>query len=116
MTDLGGGRLNRIELEDPRDFLVWRAGSGNTVEIYDIAVGSDRRRGKGTALLSKLLAIIGPDPRCVFAITRATNFVAQQFYERRRFRVVGVLRHFYQDGPEQTADAIMYGRDIGSLA
>lgn len=110
--------MHLIELEDKRDYLAWREGSGYplTVELYNISVGSERRKGKGRKLVNLLLGSIPKETKLVFAITRATNFIAQRFYEEMRFRVVAVLRHFYQDGPEQTVDAIMYGRDIGSQA
>lgn len=103
--------MNRIELDgDKRDYLIWREGSGNTVEIFDIAVGSERGQGKGRRLMELLFRKLSYDTR-VFAITRADNLIAQQFYEKLRFDVVGVLRRFYSGEPE--VDAIMYGRSAG---
>lgn len=91
---------------DVRDYLDYRHGSGNSVEIYDIAVGSERRKGIGTAMFRSLLATLKRS--ClVFAIARSENRVAQQFYLSIGFRVVGVLCKFYQEG-----DAIMYGYDL----
>lgn len=100
---------------DGRDFLIYREGSGRTIEIFDIVVGSKRRQGRGKQLVTCLLESYMPkSTRRVWAITRATNWVAQQFYEALRFRSVP-LRGFYgEDG--DTVDAIMYIRDIGSLA
>lgn len=107
-------KIERIQYGEA--FLDYRQGSGNTIEIFDIAVPSQgRRKGTGRRLLLLLLDRISKDVKMVWAITRAENFIAQQFYEELRFRVVGVLRNFYQDGAE-TVDAIMYGRDIGSQA
>lgn len=109
-----------IILDDPRDFLVWRKGSGRSVEIFDIAVGSERRKGKGRKLIELLIDRICPTlgAKKVFAITSASNFIAQQFYEELRFRSIP-LRNFYEvldkTGAE-TVDAIMYIRDIGSQA
>src|SRR2546422_460270 len=104
-----------IVLDDPRDFLVYRPGSGDTVEILDIQVGSERRQGRGRKPVEHLLRNLPPETNLVWAITRANNLAAQGFYERLRFRVVAVLRNFYgtrdEDGKE-TVDAIMYGKDI----
>jgi ribosomal protein S18 acetylase RimI-like enzyme len=103
----------RIELEDPRDFLVWRMGSGNTVEIFDIQVGSERRSGRGRALVNLLLNKFLPrGVKRVWAITRDTNFIAHQFYEELKFRGVP-LRDFYGQGG---VDAIMFIRDLESKA
>lgn len=97
----------RITLDDPRDYLDWREGSGWTVEIVDIHVGSERRRqGLGRKLVEALFAKLEPD-RHVFAITRADNEIAIQWYEALQFRVIGVLRRFYA---ERGVDAIMFGR------
>jgi len=94
-----------------QDFLVYREGGGGTVEIFDISVTSEhRRRGIGKQLLTTLFQDVGPGKR-VFAITRTTNEVAQQFYESCGFEVAGVLRRFY--GAENGADAVMYVRSSG---
>lgn len=93
------------------DYLMWRKGSGNTVEIYDIAVYSERRNGNGRLLVNYLIDHLPPGTRTLWAITKADNFIAQQFYESLNFRVIGTLRSFYQDSGN-TVDAIMYGRDI----
>ena len=103
--------MNKIILDnDDRDFLLWRDGSGDTIEIFDIAVGSERGVGKGRRLIELLFEQLHAETR-VFAITRATNLVAQQFYEKLRFDVVGVLRRFYSGNME--VDAVMYGRKAG---
>jgi ribosomal protein S18 acetylase RimI-like enzyme len=109
--------MNTIRLADERDYLVWREGSGGTVEILDIAVGSGRRQGRGRRLVG-LLADKVPEGTLIWAITRADNAVAQQFYESLRFRVVGVLRSFYTTDltAKDSVDAIMYGRNTGSQA
>jgi ribosomal protein S18 acetylase RimI-like enzyme len=94
------------------DFLIWRPGSGGTIEIFELQVNSERRRGRGRALVSQLLKLkISKEVKLVWAITRTENFIAQQFYEGMGFRIVAVLRNFYKDG-HHTVDAIMYGRDI----
>ena len=88
--------------DDPRDFLEWQSGSGGSVEITEIAVGSERGRGRGRALVAALLD--GQDPsRLIYAITRETNTVAQEFYRALGFKTCGILRGFYDDG-----DAVMF--------
>ena len=109
------GGLKAIRGESPDDFLIYREGSGNTVEIFDIVVNSVRRQGKGRQLVYKLYEMLPRGTNLVWAITRASNQIAQQFYEELNFRVIGVLRNFYntldEDGNE-CVDAIMYGRDV----
>lgn len=105
--------LEQILGEDTRDYLLYRQGSGTTVEILDIVVGSERRKGVGRNLINQLLGLLPVEVKLVFAITRSDNFIAQQFYESLHFRVVGVLRNFYQDTPGvlNQVDAVMYGLD-----
>jgi len=92
------------------DHLLWRTGSGGTVEIYDIAVMSERRKGVGRGMVAELLRSL-PPTTIVFAITRADNEIAQQFYEALGFRTVNVLRRFY--GADKGVDALMYLRKAG---
>lgn len=108
--------LGVITLDDHNDYLMYRSGSGNTVEIYDILVTSERRKGKGRQLVNLLLTKYMP-AGCtkVWAITRASNFIAHQFYEELGFRVLAPLRDFYglkDSEGKDTVDAIMYGRDL----
>lgn len=105
--------MNRLTGDDPRDYLDYREGSGGTVEIFDLAVNSERGKGKGRAMVERLLALHDEDgTRLVWAITRIDNLIAQSFYEALGFRVVAVLRQFYQDSPHKHADAVMFGKDI----
>lgn len=102
--------MTKIELNNRQDYLTYREGSGGTIEIFDIAVTSERRVGNGRRLVEMLFAQLEPHIR-VWAITRADNLIAQQFYERLQFECIGVLRRFY--GAEKSVDAIMYGRKAG---
>jgi hypothetical protein len=43
--------IHKISLHDGKDYLDWRQGSGNTVEIFEIEVGTDRRKGIGKRLI-----------------------------------------------------------------
>lgn len=101
--------MNHIYLEgDARDFLLWREASGGTIEIYDVAVGSERRVGKGRQLVAELFRLLGP-ARPVYAITRADNAIGLQWYAALGFRVVAVLMGFYSG--ENQVDAVMVGRN-----
>lgn len=105
LVDLCG---RRIELDgDERDFLVWRWASGRSVEILDIAVGSERGVGKGTRLINLLLDEVRDKTSMVYAITRAHNTIARQFYSALGFRQLAKMYRFYEE-----EDACMYGRDL----
>ena len=112
----------RITLDDePGDWLDWRRGSGRTVEILDIHVANERRRtGKGRRLV---LELVNSVPRgtevadgvtLVWALTRWSNKVAQQFYESMGFRLVSRCHNFYTEGPlaRDKEDAALYGLDV----
>lgn len=101
--------IQRIELSGGKDFLAWRRGSGNTIEIYDIEVGSERRKGVGRLMVSMLLRAVRPQEATVFAITRAENKIAQDFYFACGFHVAGALYEFY-DSRCGRVDALMYAR------
>lgn len=102
-------------------YLDWRLGSGNTVEIFDIAVpNAQRRLGHGRNLVQTLINYhLPPGADFVWAITRAENRVAHEFYRSLRFKMVGALFDFYgmkaADG-RQTVDALMYGYRVGDLS
>lgn len=98
------------ELDD-RDRLEWREGHGRTVEIFDIVVGSERRKGRGRALIQLLLQQVPGDTAMVYAITRLSNAIAHQFYEACGFRIVGRLHYFYRDAG-QYEHALVYGLDL----
>lgn len=103
--------LHRIVLNGGADWLEYRNGSGDTVEILDINVGSERRKGVGRLMVNTLLRRL-KDEDFVWAITRINNCIAQEFYEELGFRVVGVLRNFYRRDDQTRVDAIMYGRKV----
>ncbi len=109
--------MNKIILNnDDRDYLIWREGMGRTVEIFDIAVGSERRKGKGSELIRIMLKyfIALPEekrPALVYAITRISNTIAHEFYEYQGFRIVGRLHNFYRDG-SGTEHGLLFGLDI----
>lgn len=102
--------MNQINLNH-LDYLRWRNGSGATVEIYDIVVGSDRRKGAGTQMVNLLKTRVPLETRLIFAICRDSNAIARQFYDALGFRIVGHLTAFYNDD-KGIEDAIMFGLDL----
>jgi ribosomal protein S18 acetylase RimI-like enzyme len=102
--------MNTIILdEDSRDFLCWRIGSGGSVEIYDIAVGSERGVGKGRRLIEELKKQVDPNTKLIFVIARSSNIIAHQFYTAIGFRLIAVLGNFYDDN---SSDAFMFGLNL----
>lgn len=89
---------------DRRDFLVYREGMGGTVEIFDIAVYSKRGAGVGRGLVNQLLKSVRGHYLVVFAITRISNTIAQQFYEALGFRLCARLHNFYCEAVEKSRD------------
>lgn len=101
--------MGKIILDgDERDFLTYRWGSGKTVEIFDIAVGSERGVGKGRRLVEVLLSRVKHRTHLVFAITRVSNKIAREFYNKIGFQKIGDLINFYEN-----ESAVMYGRSMG---
>jgi ribosomal protein S18 acetylase RimI-like enzyme len=103
--------VQRIVLdEDPRDYLDWRGGSGGTVEIFDIVIGSERGVGKGRRLVDLLRQTVSAgNPKLIYAITRDSNSIAKEFYRHLGFRNIAVLHRFYPDTYE---NGVMFGLDI----
>lgn len=96
--------------------LDYRAGSGQSYEIFDIAVESTARRtGIGRALVNKLIKVCEEAGiKRIYAITRAENRIAQEFYEEQKFRGMP-LYDFYRvrdENGERTIDAVLYLRDL----
>lgn len=100
--------MQRISLNNDQDFLVWREGSGNTVEIFELAVYTARREGIGTKLIKQLVADVPKDCHLVWAMTRKANKIAQEFYVAVGFCAVAILPRFYGEGD----DAVIYGLDL----
>jgi len=98
--------MNTISRNNGRDYLVWRAGSGGTIEIFNIFVLSERRKsGIGRKMIEELRAKAEKSKKhLIFAITRLSNKNAQQFYEKTGFYLIAELPGFYSD-----ESALMYG-------
>lgn len=111
-----GEYWNHIRAEVPESYLDFRPGSGNSMEIYDIVVASPyRRQGYGRKLVDALIKkceVLGINR--IYAITRAENRIAQEFYEELNFRP-SPLYNFYgvrTESGDRTIDAVMYIRDL----
>ncbi len=100
--------------------LLWRVGPGCTAEIVDIVVTSDRRKGTGRDMVDELKAQVTEmrrldhtnGPTTIYALTRATNTAAHQFYEALGFRICGRLHNFYRDGGVPPEHALVYCLDM----
>ena len=87
-----------------QDFLIYRSGGGNTIEIDDLDVNSERRTGIGRRMFEKMLSEIPYNTWMIYAITRKTNELGRKFYEGVGFKQFAILEDFYVDG-----DAVLYG-------
>lgn len=95
------------------DVLYWREAGGHTAEICDIKVTSERRVGRGRAMIEQLCKSLPADIRLVYAITRESNHIAQSFYQALGFRLLGVLYPFYRDTDEDEDEAaLVYGKEL----
>lgn len=113
----------RLTIPDhPEDYVSFRVGMAGTLEIFDIAVQSERRKGRGKLLFNMLLERVaeindvrrngGVGVLLIFAITRWGNTIAQEYYEAMGFRIVGRLHNFYRGDGGRAENGIMYGYDI----
>lgn len=101
--------MKTISLEDARDWVKYRQGSGASTEIFDIVVNSERGVGKGRRLIDQVKKDVEEQSKLLYAITRRSNHIAKEFYESIGFRVIGRLYKFYRDTNE---DGIMLGIDL----
>jgi len=98
-------KIRKISKNKGKDYLYWREGGGETAEIVDIAVKSERRKGVGREMVDEMLT--KTQARRIYAITRASNAVAQMFYMKTGFTSNVLLPDFYPD-----EDGIMYIRCV----
>jgi ribosomal protein S18 acetylase RimI-like enzyme len=89
--------MEKIEINNGKDYLVWRQGSGETIEIFDIAVFSKRGVGAGTKMLQMLVDTVRGNTSLIWAMTRESNQNAHLFYEKRGFKLLAKLEGFYGD-------------------
>ena len=88
--------------------------AGDEAEILSVAVASARRgRGLARALLNlHLRRLAGLGARAVFLEVDEDNEPAQRLYQRAGFHEVGRRPGYYQQGPGQTATALVLRRDL----
>lgn len=93
------------------DYIIFCPRGGGMVEIEDIAVMSERSKGRGRALVDDMLVVVErnwPETKVVSARTRASNDNAHSFYLALGFRELGRLERLY----EGTEDCIVFGLDV----
>lgn len=93
------------------DYIIFSPRGGSMVEIEDIAVMSERSKGRGRALVDDMLVIVErnwPETKVVSARTRASNDNAHSFYRALGFRELGRLERLY----EGTEDCVVFGLDV----
>ena len=97
----------RLELNGGMDYVEWLIHGGGTVEITDINVSSQLRRGVGTSLINY---VVNENPnKHIYAITRRANGIARSFYIACGFSCLALLPNFYYEHGV-LSDAIMFGR------
>lgn len=104
---MGDTPVNRIELNEGQDYLEWQHTHGGNVEITDIAVSSERRKGYGKLLVKMLIDLVSERAHMIWVITRTSNTTAGCFYSSQGFRVLAILLEFYPEG-----DAVVYGKKL----
>lgn len=77
------------------DYLVYRKGKEHTIELFDIAVRSERGKGIGKSMINELIE--KENPRIVYGFTRKSNEIARAFYKALGFTELKVM-NFYPDG------------------
>ena len=98
------------ENESLAGYVVGRLAAGE-LHINNLAVRPNhRQQGIGAALLARVLEVAkSANGRVAFLEVRASNSIAQTFYERCGFRAVGRRRNYYPEPPE---DALIMSRNI----
>jgi ribosomal protein S18 acetylase RimI-like enzyme len=81
---------------DGRDWLTYHRASAGTVEIDDLNVLTQRRRGHGRQLVQMFLEEVA-DACTIFLFTRGANVVAQRFYEACGFVRMATIDKFYEN-------------------
>ena len=74
-------------IDDYRGYLVWRYGTGSTVELLHLDT-LERRKGYGSSLIYDMLLSVDRDRACVvYGFTRANKIEAQVFYAALGFKL-----------------------------
>lgn len=84
--------MKSITRNKKKDYLYYREGQNNTVEIYDIAVNSERNKGIGSEMISELKL----QGKNIYAFVRESNANARRFYMKNNFTLI-LIKAFYPD-------------------
>lgn len=96
-------------IHDHRGYVVWRAGTGRTVEVLQL-FASEYRQGYGTSMLSDMCGkLTDTEVATVFGFTRAQSVRAQVFYISLGFKLTRVPA-MYAEG-----DAILFTQKLTLL-
>jgi len=91
------GEMYYIIIPD-KGHLVWRYGTGDNVEIFDIEAYK-KRQGVGKELFRMLIGELGENPpHAIFAFVGDDNTDVQKFYKVLGFDISHELDHLYRYG------------------
>ena len=93
------------------DYIAWRRGSGNSIELLHIYV-VNRRQGVGRNLLREMIrqcALLSPPIESVYGFTRSSNEIAIAFYKAIGFDL-SEIKSIYADG-----DAVIFSKHFSLL-
>lgn len=97
---------------DERDYLYYRYSVAHTVEIVELAVTSERRVGRGRAMVEELKNRIRNHGKSIYVFTRYHNWIARQFYEAVGFRLASLVRGMYVSDERDEEDAVLYVMEL----
>ena len=96
-------------IHDYRGYVVWRVGTGRTVEVLQL-FASEYRQGYGTSMLADMCAkLADTDAVTVFGFTRAHAIKAQAFYISLGFKLIRIPA-MYAEG-----DAVLFTQNLTML-
>lgn len=99
-----------IQLNDGKNFVKYEIRTGNTVEILDIAVNTERGKGTGTKLIKAMLDNL-ESGRFLYAFVRRSNVGALIFYKKVGFEYSTIVPSFYvNDAGDKREDAVLVGK------
>lgn len=97
----------RIISRNGVDHLMYQLAQGDTAEIFDIVVNSERGKGTGTEMLQEMIKDLRKlGVKRIFAFTRDYNHLAHHYYEKNGFNGT-LIPNFYPD-----SNATIYIKEI----
>lgn len=88
--------MKKLTINKGQDVLVYRDGGGDTIEVFDIVVNSERKVGNGRKLMEMLEEKVGKGTH-IHIFARHQNIVARQFYKKMGYNPI-LIQNFYPDG------------------